>query len=680
MRSSRIGARSVLAPLAVLLTIEGVRAAPEPVPEEALELEPLAESLGNELAPDGFGGDLRAWAAYAAIEGGRFVRARELAEQIVRDDPASISGHVLLGMVLHRGEGSLARAHYHLSRSRELFESRFGRRSDPDQSPWFWHWIALYQLASLAGEMERHSDELAYLSELEELYGFARPAQRGWPLMRLHRLVEGRAAARAGLARGDRQGALTSYTALCAIEAEAGDREASYRACLKAVELGSGEDAYALYLSNGAEAALAMLRMPEAERLLLTATEHFTRPTLANPWMDLVHLYLSQGRAAEALGAMREMFSWRLRQPPTVDVQTWGETELASALFLIAAGRPREAARVTGRAVERPDRAGLNSADFRQKRSAAALLDRVAHRAASEVEREAASWLPWRGALLARARAIAHRLHAWLSGRRAAALFADDRVLQYRMRPYMGGVVKIPTWIELELVGTLGPGPVEAALRRARARETLPGTGGYFGALEAEVAAVRGDWDGAAALAARVLEALPPSEALLRARVAAIGALAAAARGRPEREVELWELALQLEPGVVRRVGAALPSVFESGDHPVARAASRHLRSSPRLREAREGFRVRVEANESAGSACLLSPRGTVFGCVRAEPRAEDDGEDLARRLAAGFHRRVFAPRVDLTQADLRSLDGSTLAGGGRSAERLRVIVDGLLD
>ena len=105
------------------------------------------------------------------------------------------------------------------------------------------------------------------------------------------------------------------------------------------------------------------------------------------------------------------------------------------------------------------------------------------------------------------------------------------------------------------------------------------------------------------------------------------------------------------------------------------------LRSgSPRLREEPGGFLVRIEAGDRQAAACLLSPRQAVLGCADVGLRAGESHDQLARRLAAQFHQRMFAPRVDLTQGDLRSLDGSTLAGGGRSAERLRVIVEGLSD
>lgn len=663
----------VLAPLLALGLLSGLaQAAPEPGPEPA-QPEPFFEIEPGE--PE-LMGDLRPWTALGAIESGRFVRARELAESIVRGDPNSIQGQVLLGMVLHHGEGSLPRARFHLARSQSLFESRFGREVPTDDPLWYWHVLALQELALVSGEMERYGERLEYLDQLEQLYGYNVTASRGWPLMRLKRLEEARVTAYQALTdSSDIDELLTGWTALCAIESIDGKRAKSFAACMKAVELGKDQSEFALYLTNAAEGALGVLRPDEAERLLLQATEHFARPTLANPWMDLTNLYLSQGRVLEALGALREMTGWRLRQPPQVDIQTWGETDLASALFLLAAGRPKDAARLSSRTVEQPDRGGENSADFAQKRSAAELIHLMAERSAAEAEFETASWSEWWPAMQAYARGLSHWVRSWAASRRAAVFFRDDRQLAMRVQPYMGGLVKIPSWVEPELVRVLGPGPLEAAVREARLRETLPDARGFFDALETEVAAARGDATRTRGSAELALQQLPESEVLLRARVALLAADAAQDRAS---QVAWYSLVLQLDPGTLRRQVSALPVQIESVADGEAERVAELLAGSPRLRESSLGFQLRVDATERGLSACLRAPDGTLYGCGVGRPEPEDQPGALARRVCADFHANLFSPRIDLTQADMNSLDGSNVAGGGRSAERMRIILDGI--
>ncbi len=155
----------------------------------------------------------------------------------------------------------------------------------------------------------------------------------------------------------------------------------------------------------------------------------------------------------------------------------------------------------------------------------------------------------------------------------------------------------------------------------------------------------------------------------MRARVAALHGDAARREGELERSVAAYELVLQRDPGAVRRLGLALPVRFEVSGGALAEEAADHLRASPRLAEEDAGFRVQVTAQGESGRACLLGAHSETIGCGRAEPRAGEAPSDRARRLAQAFHEGVFSARLSLTQADLRSLDGSPLAAGRGSVE-----------
>ncbi len=648
-------------------------------PEESL-IEAFEDALEEEAPLGAFAGDIQVVEAFEALFSGKFIRARELTEQILTRDPESIPGHCLLGIIHHRSEGNLPLALYHLKRSRRLLERRYGRIPF-DDSMIGWHSLAITELAAVSGSMGRHRDKVRYLLEYDALYEPSYPADRSWPLMRLRRYDAALAAAIAGLERVDQPDQIaTARTALCAIEAEQQHRQEAYEACLTAAAMGRQESLGGpTVLTNAAEAALGVLRFDEAEDLTLEAAEHFVTGTVSNPWLDLMLLYLGEGRISEALDALRRMFDWRNRQPAVIDEQNRAETDLASALFLVVAGHPVEAARITTRTLARPDRTGYTSSESEQMEAASALVDRVAQGLAAELAAEAASYASLGAAVLARLESQRRRLRAWTSGRRAAALLADERILLATLRPYLAGAVEIPEWIAPELCAILGPGVVSAALGKARERETLAAASGYFRAWEAEIALLQGRARDAVAASRRALAELPSSELLLRARVAAIGAQAALEAGAGSEAIELFDHALQIDPGVVRRLGAALPTAFEATPGPIAEAAVGLLRRSPRFVRARGGFRVRVEGLADAGTACLVGPRGTVLACAEAVARAGEGTVDVARRLARELHAAAFAPRIDLTQADLRSLDGSPTAGGGRSRERLKTVLSELV-
>ncbi|MEL7060537.1 MAG: hypothetical protein AAGN46_10970 [Acidobacteriota bacterium] len=664
----------------------GGAAAPALAQRSALEAATIDELAARRLAAELRDGDLDAvspaafdetiWAeaALSAVRSRRYVRARELAEDILQIDPASVPGDVLIGMVFHRGEGSLPRALYHLDRARERIETGWGP-TPTDDGPWRWHALALSELAMVTGEMGRHERRVELLRQRAALYAPSYPADLGWPLMRLRRYDAAREVVETALASEDEAQISMALTALCAIEAEQQRRVESYEACRAAAD---HERTSAFVgptsFTNAAEAAIGLLRFDEVERLLLEGSEHFAFGAVANPWLDLVHLYLAQGRTAEALDAVRRMRDWRLRQPAFLDEQNRAETQMAAAAFLIVAGRGQEAAELTRRILQRPDRTGFTSSESEQMEAAAAVLDAVAHRLAAEevAERAAASLWRERPALWARETSL--RLRAWSSSRRAAALSADRRRLLATLRPYLAGSLELPEWLEPEMVDMLGAGVVASALDAAIAEENLDAADGYFTAARVEI--VRGAPLTALALAEQALLQLPESEVLLRARIAARGAQAARRLGNRRRATELLDQAMQLDPGVVRRLGGALTVVLESNNTPASRAATAALRRSPRFRVDPGGeFRLRIGGSEERADGCLLGLAATRLACTSVSRRAGEDGAALGRRLAIELQRAAFAPRLDLTQADLQSLDGSPTAAGGPAGEDLRSIL-----
>lgn len=643
----------------------------------------LADLDLEALGAESYDEDVWAQAALDALASRQNVRARELTEAILSQDPGSIPGLCLLAMVFHRAEANLPRALFHFRQCRERFEALHGP-FPTDDSPWPWHAQAILGQAMVSGEMGRHEDKVRHLLEHDELYSPPTPAERGWPLMRLRRYEEARAAVEEALQLDDPEQVAHALTSRCAIEAELQDRRLGYEACLEAAEFErvQGRPGPTPF-TNAAEGTLGVLRFDEAEELILEGSRHFGYGAVANPWLDLTHLYLLEGRTSEALDAVREMFDWRRRQPPFVDEQNRAETELTSAIFLLVAGYPQETAGITRRAMARPDRTGFTSSESEQMEAASAIVDALAHRTVAEHLDEAASWSsPW-DATKALTESLRHRLRAWTSARRAASLVSSsERILLATLRPYLAGSLELPEWIEPELVAALGPGVAAAAVERARRAEAqdviAQEAEGYFDAFDAEIAWHSGSYRRCLEATDRALVHLPGAEVLLRARVAARGAQAAEKRGEREHALELFDQVLQSDPGVIRRLGAALPTTFEGQGGAVARKALDHLEDSPRLRKVRGGgaFRVTVRGDDTSGEACLLGPRGTRYACARVQPRAGENATDTARRLAEEFHLESFAPRLDLTQSDLRSLDGSPTAAGGRGRERLRSVLE----
>ena len=96
------------------------------------------------------------------------------------------------------------------------------------------------------------------------------------------------------------------------------------------------------------------------------------------------------------------------------------------------------------------------------------------------------------------------------------------------------------------------------------------------------------------------------------------------------------------------------------------------IESSPRFHSG-EGFSLAISGPAASGfSGQLQGPDGSVLS--RFESPANEDESTARQELCEVLHQTVFAPRVNLTQADINGLDGSNLAGG-HFREQLKDIV-----
>jgi tetratricopeptide (TPR) repeat protein len=626
----------------------------------------------------------------------KYLTARTRAEEALRQSPDSIVGHFVLGSVLRDAEGSLPRSMSHLREAHRLYlraHAPSGRVTE--RSPLYRD--LLLSLQESAGLMELYDEQLAFLDVFDRLYEPGLTGQHAWPLMKLHRYEEARAAAERALATDFAWQKSVGYNALCAIEAEAHERKASYEQCLAALRhaqkraaaaaaRGSGVvPNLATHAYNAGLGALANLRHDEAERLTLEGTLR-TERSASNPWRFLVQLYLDEGRSGDAVAAIRKMLAWCAHQPPGSRDQKAAETDAVTASLLLVTGDTEAGLRFISRAIERPDRHGISSAEPEQALGGHAVIRRALYRLDAERRAESGSARD----LLGRHGRVADSLSAL--GARASALPDDERVvnvlsdgdrLTATLRPYLdGGLDDLPTWLTGDLVDILGAGVVAVALERARRDEAFEGTAPYFDGLGAEVALAQGHPGLARELARSALDKLPPAEALLRARVAAVGAEGARRAGDLPTALAFFQRALELDPGTIRRLGLALPAVViqdvGGGDH--AGAADRAavlLGRSPRLRSTVGAFEVRVQPAAGGLRVCLFAPLGTSLGCGEAQLDPGESAGAFATRLVDEFHRRVFALNVPITDTDVRGLDGTTTISRDAGREHLRGILDG---
>ncbi len=618
----------------------------------------------------------------------KLITARRIADELMATQPDSLVGNYVLGSVFRESEGNLPKAMYHLGRARELYEVQYMNTAQEDAHL---HGNILLGIIVTAAEMELHEYELQMLDYYDSVYDPNLTAEHAWPLMKLGRFDDAREYASKATGSHDPWQKSLGHNALCALEGEALARKASFQACTAALEYERRAENPDVNVAayNASLTARSVLRFDEAEALALEANTGAGIST-ANPWVLLVDLRLNQGRGEPAVRALEDLQRWRAAQPPHLRAQSRAEADAAFARLLLVAGQGDTGMDIITRALEFPDRKGYTSSDSDQALGGHSLTRLAMRRVQRErVAEQVATWgfLPRTGNWVT---SLGPDWADWEDRAAVTAAMSNRRRLDATLRMYVNGGIDAPPWLLGDLIDVLGPGVVTTALADIRPQETeFPVLHAYYDALEAEARLHRGDRDGAVELANRALDTLPETEVLIRARVAAVGAEAAWRSWDEATALDLYEYAMQRDPGVFRRLGFAIPATVKQNNETwAATYATRMIRRSPRLRSSSSGFEVSIEGAADHLQVCVRSPRGTLLSCANA-PKPPPDTEGLqegelpveltdweyAQYVAFVFHERAFAMPLGVSGTDLKSLDGSNVI----DSEAARQHMEGLL-
>lgn len=608
----------------------------------------------------------RALAICDALDLRENVRARELAQQWVRDEPDAPGAQFALAEVLFRVEGNLPRALFHLNIAESLTNyPSLGRAMASGNLEW--HYLTLSQLSyvhQLIGDQEK---SLAYLDQVSAIYGQDTESFRGWPLIKMKRYDEARASAEKVLATSDnRRDRSRAWNTLCAVELADLRPNESLQACENAmsedeeIAASQSSDLDTVHLLNASEVSLNLLRFEEAENYLDRASRQLDPDSVGNPWVYKLYLYMNQARYDSAREALDNMLVWRDNQTPLVGVMNRADHFMVSAIFLMLAGYPDDAARLTQTALNQPDRTGSYTADEAQKDSFAALVNSVAHRLRYERIREQLATRPRFGAWRLRIEAQAARLRAWRSARHAASLFADEETLVNRLRPYAPLDVHIPEWLEPELIALIGPGVMNRILATTHNQGAFALNEGYFYAYQTEIAAERNRRSDLTVAAEQALRLLPAQEVMLRARISARLAEAAWQAGQQGAALENYAYAMRQDPGIFRRLGMAIPVAPGGANSDHANEIISYLRRSPRFTVGDQGLPLEILASATPG-LCLRDLSGDALSCVELEAVEEDIEDSDAQHLVRQFQDRTFSLSYDISRSQRVALLGNSV-------------------
>jgi tetratricopeptide (TPR) repeat protein len=595
---------------------------------------------------------------------GKHVRARELAEKILKAQPRSVPALFALAHAQYEGEHNLPRALFLVRKTRKLCEER-GRANPGDTDAREWYLRGLYLEYRILQAMDRPEEQLRVVELMEQVYE-PMPWLKIWPLFKVKRLDE----ARQTLETSEKSGRwkLHSLNSRCALEEQCRLREPTYKAGKAMVEAIPHSP---VLWSNYGLGCRYTFRLDEAEKAYLKSAD-LGRPDFnGTAYRSLALLYLQQGRVPESLDALKRAQAQRAERPPHTLQQDETKMDHARGLVLLVLGYGEDAERFVRRAYEQPDRTGSTTDDATDLAISNGLAMWTVLESRQEQLAEEDAALPALRRLAPSADRRALEFQSWTLRRGLLKILHDPQRLAV-LRPYMPGTIVPPPWLATGLVRVLPPGVAAEAVRQARAAEDHPGAVPYFDAQEAEVALLGGRNEDALTLARQALAKLPATgEKLLRARAAAVGGEAARRLGRTQEAHELLHQALCDFPGAFRLLGTAVPVRVEHDGSPLARAFAGRVTASPRFTEAADGFRLAVRGGNGKLTVELFRLAGQQH-CAASVPARGADNEVIAAAMRR-LHNRMMSPALDLTQIDINSLEGSP------SALRARQEIDRLL-
>ena len=440
-------------------------------------------------------GDSRALEICDALELRENIKARELAEKWVRNEPDSPAAQFALAEILATIEGNLPRALFHLIQAENLtdFKSIDAAFNSGQMQ---WHYLTLSQLSYVYQLMGDQLKSLEYLDKISSIYQLDVESSRGWPLIKLKQYEAARESAQRVLENSNNPiERARAWNTLCVVELASLAPVESTFACDQTIDeegdiSDQANDYDTVYLTNASEVALSLLQLQKAENYLDRATRVLNPDSVADPWIYKLFLTLSQGRFDEARDALGKMLIWREQQKPLVNVMNRAEHYLVSANFLMLAGYPEDAVNLSKAALNEPDRNGSYSADDAQKDAFAALVNMVANRIEYQIQLETLPGENFFESISNRLKMEVLSFNAWQAERQAASLFADSEVLQNRLRPYAPLDVHIPEWLESEIVNIMGTGVISAALEESKANGAFQLNEGYYHAYSTEITAL----------------------------------------------------------------------------------------------------------------------------------------------------------------------------------------------
>jgi tetratricopeptide (TPR) repeat protein len=573
------------------------------------------------------------------IDAGHFIKARKAAETLLSTNPRSFPAMWAMARVHHDEEGNHARALYYLDKAQTLLADRDAE----------WGKQLLLEQYDVTFEMARNQEALEVLAKYEARFGPPPPHLKIWPLFKTGRIEEAREVALRLTGSKDPFERVNGYNSLLSIAFEQRDRFGAHQWALDGVRATNEQSC--TILMNAGGTAFTNFRLSDAERLLLKADK--ASDCSSTPYDQLATLALLRGEPQKALSALQTARTKPLQKRYRPQFALIRREVLCDLLGVL--GKEEEAAKLASELFRQPARTGMTSAPQRVERMRRTLRSNYALDGLLRRLEEKASFGPAATGLVRTAPDLAeHTATRWEHRRALVRLLVEEDFLRLVMRPNLSDIGDFPAWRTPDLIDILGGGVWKTALDEARSLDAKsPGATAYYDAFEAEFRLRSGQPVEAIRLAEAALQGLPKEEALIHWRLTAVFAESLTALNRKADARPHWSRLMREWPTIIRILDLRLPVSISHDGSTVGSAIASRLKRSKRFREdASAPHSIQIEAAGKGALVCLTEGTQARLTCAT---------EETPDAVLEKFHADAFSPKISLTDADMRGLDGSPI-------------------
>lgn len=627
--------------------------------------------------------------AFTDVSNGRYITARNKAEKCIQASPESIGASYVMALVFWEGEGNLLRALVLLKKAISSYEAQYCDKETgiPSSSTeQMWHQRMLRELAKLYSELDNRKEEIEVRERLSQLYQTPLNVDAVWGLMKLDRFEEAERIARETIVNnnGEDYWVDMAYNDLTAIADARHEHAKAYEESLKSVSYHAGRSC--VVLMNHARSLIVSLRLEEAIAYLQKAQKVKEQDCVSSPYNDLALIYLWNGEWQRAISAMLKVRKKSME--PRLYAQTEAVTRgnLAELYYLMGFGeRAWEQMKTV---VEAPQRLGYDSILKEQL----AMVTRMEYYAIlkmylQRLDEHIGAWTSYRWLhhfdFLGRFDIFrlfvtdeSEQVAKWMTRRKEvrAAIwsahqetFKDALDIKNLKSLFVPGYILWPpfNYVVVDVLGRRTASFLLDYQERSLTPEEASSMHPMFEHIRAYIAWRDGNLDEAKRYISSYREAKTARVKLSDEQINLIEADIFLRENKREEAYLLMDEVYRVYPALFRQFDIRLPVRFERAEDALSQEAIRLLKRSERVEEVSDApFSISVKCAGERVQICLNTKQSLRYACSSLNDKDYDAaaGQAIALpEIVDQFHHVLFTPRVDISQSDLHSLDGSAV-------------------